>query len=105
MLAVTEASLDAAVAADADHGRRVLGQPVGLLPSRGAMSLSVDGLQKRENESRDALESLDKRVAKPGAAVQWSPMVGGLDIPWYDTSCYAPSPVKQRWARFDSGGP
>ena len=59
--------------------------------------------EERKRE-QDVLKSLDKRVAK-GAAVRRSPMVGGLDISWYDPSCYAPSPVKQRWVRFELGRP
>ena len=57
----------------------------------------VDGRVPEERQrEQDVLESLDKRVAKPGAA-----MVGGHDISWCDPSWYAPSPVKQRWDRFD----
>ena len=59
--------------------------------------------EERKKE-QDVLKSLGKPVAN-GAAVRRSPMVGGLDISCYDPSCYAPSPVKQRWARFELGRP
>jgi hypothetical protein len=60
------------------------------------MSLAMDGLRKRGKKEQDVLKSLDTWVAKHGTTV--------TDIGCY-ISWYAPSPSKQRWARFDSAAP